>query len=336
MADTGKSNHFIYEERISAAYATFSKDLKKWSGQAGLRVEHTQVTGRQLTYDSSFSRNYAQLFPSAAIGYRASERHSLELSLSRRIRRPAYGQLNPFKFYLDPTTYREGNPYLQPEVTGSFELSHSYRQKLTTTLGYSRTSGNIIETISPLSGNPRITVQTNRNLERTEVYSLGANLATELGKWWYTNCNLNAYYAAYTGNIASTPIRSRGNLTFQLSTNNTFNISKQWSAELGGSYAAREIYGYDDINPRGHVSIGVQRKLWEGKGTLKVNVNDVFYTQKISATVQFSGYEEHFTVMRDTRVATLSFTWKFGQGSVQGVKKRQGGAEDIKQRASTG
>ena len=334
--DSTKSNHFVYNENINAGYLNVSRDIGKWSLQVGIRMEHTAVTGRQMVYDSTIRRNYSQLFPSGVISYKIREEHSLEMNFSRRIRRPGYQQLNPFKFYLDPTTYKEGNPYLLPEITASYELSHIYKQKITNTLSYARTGDNIVETIAPLADNSRITVQTMRNLARVDVYSYNLSVPVEIKKWWYTSTSFNLYYAAYTGNVASTPIRNRGNVTCSVNSSNTFSFGKSWSAEVTGFYNAREIYAYDIIRPRWFLNIGVQRKLWDNRGLLRLNVNDVFYTNNIRARVDYTGYTEHFLVKRDTRVVTLSFTWKFGKNTVPGARRRQGGAEDIKQRVGNG
>jgi hypothetical protein len=334
--DSTKSNHFIYTENINAAYVSMSRELKKWSWQLGLRAEHTYVTGRQLVYQSGFTRNYVQLFPNLVTTYNLNEKNALELNYSRRIRRPGYDQLNPFKFYLDPTTYKEGNPYLQPSITESFEFSHIYRNKITTTLGFGRTFDNIIEVIAPLAGQPKITVQTNRNLAVVDVYALNCAVPLDIKKWWTSNNDVNIYYASYTGNIANTQLNGIGNLNLNFNSVNTFSLSKTWSAELTGNYRSKEVYAYDVIKPIWFVSAGVQKKLFNNKGTLKLNVNDIFFSNRIEADVAYTNYKEHFLVQRDTRVATLSFSYKFGKSSVPGARRRQGGAEDIKQRAGNG
>lgn len=335
LFDSTKSNHFIYTENINAGYLSLSKDIGRWSLQGGLRVEHTAVTGIQIVYDSTFRRNYVQWFPNAVINYKPAKDHGIELNVSRRIRRPGYQQLNPFKFYLDPTTYKEGNPYLRPEVTASFELSHVYKQKITSTIGYASTADNIVETIAPLPENGRITVQTNRNLAKVDVYSYNLAVPVEIRKWWYTSTSLNVYYAGYSGNIANTPISNRGNVTWSINTSNTFNFGTKWSAEVSGFYNAREIYAYDIIRPRWFVNAGVQRKLWNGRGSVRLNVNDMFYTNQITARVDYTGYTEHFVVRRDTRQVTLSLSWKFGSNQAAGARRRQGGADDIKQRVGS-
>lgn len=331
--DSTKSNHFIYQENINAIYINAFKDWKKWSFQIGLRGEHTHVIGKQLVYNSSSDTSYIQLFPSAFAGYKINDKHGLELNYSRRINRPSYDQLNPFKFYLDPTTFKEGNPYLKPQTTESIELTHVFNQKIYTTLGFGRTHNNITEVIAPADNQPKLTIQTNKNLTNVDVYALNISMPIEVTKWWFTSNDINAYYASYTGNIARTSIDRIGNITFNFNSVNTFNINSTLSAELSGNYRARELYAFENVSPIWSINAGVQKKFFNNKAIVKLNVNDIFYTNKVTASTQFTGYKETFHVTRDTRVATISFTYKFGKNSVSPSRRRQGGADDIKQRA---
>lgn len=334
--DSTKSNHFIYEENINAAYINVTKDYKKWSTQIGLRCEHTHVIGKQIVYNTSFDTSYVQLFPSGFVGYKINEKNGLELTYSRRINRPGYDQLNPFKFFLDPTTYKEGNPYLKPQTTHSIEFSHVYKQKIYTTFGFGRTLNNITEVLAPSPTLSNTTIQTNTNLGKVDVYSFVISLPLEIKKWWNMNSDLNIYYASYTGNVANTPIKNVGKPTLNFNWVNSFAFNKTTSAELTGNYRAREIYAYDNINPIWFVSVGFQKKLWENRAVLKLNVSDIAYTNNMTATVKFSNYKEKFIVSRETRVASVTFTYKFGNTNVQGSRRRTGGADDVKQRAGSG
>ena len=331
--DSTKSNHFIYQENINALYVNAFKDWKKWSFQVGLRCEQTHVIGNQLVYNTKFDTSYIQLFPSAFAGYKINDKHNIELNYSRRINRPSYDQLNPFKFYLDPTTYKEGNPYLKPQTTESIELTHIYKQKIYTTFGFGHTNNNITEVIAPADNQPKLTIQTNKNLSTVDVYALNISIPVEITKWWYTSNDIGTYYALYSGNVARTTITNIGNLNFNFNSVNTFNISSTLSAELSGNYRARELYAFENVNPIWSVNIGMQKKFFNNKATIKLNVNDIFYSNKITASTTFTDYKETFNVSRDTRVATISFTYKFGKNSVTPSRRRQGGADDIKQRA---
>ena len=116
----------MYEENINAAYLNFSKKFsEKWNVQAGLRLENTNTRGHQVTNDSSFIRHYTNLFPTAYITYAMNKNNQLMLSYSRRVNRPDYEDLNPFIYFLDSLTYRQGNPYLLPQFTHNIELTHT-------------------------------------------------------------------------------------------------------------------------------------------------------------------------------------------------------------------
>ncbi|MEO8417058.1 MAG: TonB-dependent receptor, partial [Ginsengibacter sp.] len=109
-----RSNHFVYDENINAAYSILSKSIKKWELTAGLRLENTVSKGNQLTNDSTFKRNYTNLFPNVGVGFKANKKNQFNMSYSRRVARPDYGDLNPFVYFIDSLTYSKGNPYLQP------------------------------------------------------------------------------------------------------------------------------------------------------------------------------------------------------------------------------
>ncbi|RYZ46721.1 MAG: TonB-dependent receptor, partial [Chitinophagaceae bacterium] len=72
-----RSNHFVYDENINAAYLNANKQLGKWSLQGGLRLENTIAKGLQVTNDSTFTRNFTNLFPSAFISYAANKNNSV-------------------------------------------------------------------------------------------------------------------------------------------------------------------------------------------------------------------------------------------------------------------
>ena len=99
--DDVRKDHFRYDEQISAAYINFSRQVKKWGFQAGLRAEHTATTGKQVLLNKKISRDYTQLFPTAYISYAMNEKNQFGLNYGRRIERPNYQDLNPFQQFLD-------------------------------------------------------------------------------------------------------------------------------------------------------------------------------------------------------------------------------------------
>ncbi|HVF96788.1 MAG TPA: outer membrane beta-barrel protein, partial [Flavisolibacter sp.] len=137
--DVVRSNHFVYDENINAAYLSVNKQLNKWTLQGGLRVENTIAEGIQLTTNQAFKRNFTNLFPTAFVSYAANKKNTLTVSYGRRVLRPNYQDLNPFIFFLDTLSFRQGNIYLKPQFTHNVELSHAFMGRFITTLSYNNT-----------------------------------------------------------------------------------------------------------------------------------------------------------------------------------------------------
>lgn len=335
IIDQNKTNHFIYEENINALYGNVSKKWDKFSTTFGLRAENTNVTGNQITTDQVNKKNYTQLFPSAVFSYSLNEKNNIELNFSRRITRPSYNQLNPFKFYLDPTTYKAGNPDLNPQTTMNYEFTYSLQNKYFATFSYSKTSDNITDVLKPTVENGNIVVvQTNDNLSSASYLGLYLIAPVKVTKWWDMNNSANFYYGSYTGNIANTYIKNQGNFTFNVNSINSFKLGNGFTAELTGNYRAREVYAYMDLKPNWYLNVGAQKK-FKNNSTLKFSFNDIFFTSNPEARNVYSNYIENFVVRRETRVATISYTYNFGS-SKNGQPRKTGGADDLKQRIGNG
>lgn len=332
--DTTRSNHFIYHENINAAYLNLNREIGKFSFQFGLRAEQTRADGNQVTMGTTFSRNYVQLFPSLFLSQKLGKKHELSYSLSRRIDRPSYQQLNPFTFFIDPTTNRRGNPFLLPQLTYAMEVTHTFDQRISTTLAYSRTTNNLTNVLLQ-NDSTRVTTQTDRNLAIFDYIGLSVNAPAQLAKWWNSNTSVNAYVGTYRGTIANTPLNA-GAPTFNLNTQHTFTLPRGFSAELGLFYRFREVYGISVIEPLYNLSAGVQKSIWARKGTLRLNMTDIAWRNYPRGGTDFANINETFSALRDTRVATLALTYRFGKETVAPARRRRTGAEDELNRVRMG
>jgi hypothetical protein len=330
--DSTKSDHFIYNENINAAYINAAKDIKKWSLQLGLRAEQTIINGVEKTTGQEINKDYLQLFPSFAVQNHIDKDNDLGLTLSRRIERPDYHQLNPFKMYTDPTTVVMGNPYLQPALTYSAELSHTYKQKFVTTLTWSVTNNVIAEVLEPDSN--KVTIQTNENMARMDYYALSIAYPFKITKWWSNVTNVTAFYSKYIGFLANTNL-SNGEPTCAVVMNNSFLLPWELSAELNVVYQAPQAYGFMRQTSQYWIDAGLQRSFCKKKLNVKLNATDILFSNYVKATSVYNGYIESFNVRRDASTASLSLTYRFGNGQVQ-VRRHQGGAEDEMRRVGSG
>lgn len=329
--DSLKSNHFIYTENINAAYVNYNLQHKKWIYKLGIRFENTNIKGNQLVYNQKFNTSYAQFFPSLSLRYKHNEKHSFDININRRIDRPSYDQLNPFKLYLDPTTYRVGNPYLGPQMTFGFDIGYVFKDRFYAIVGMARTFNNITETIGPYGEEENITVQTNVNLNHVDLIYTNISLPFELKKWWNLRIDLNGYLALYSGNAGNTTLSNRGSYNGNINMVSNFVLPKNQFLEVNSNYRTREVYAFDSIRRIWAVGFGYRIKILNSKGDLKFNITDAFYSSNILANVTFTDYKEQFLVKRETRVATVAFTYRFGSAQ-NNLRRRQGGADDLKQR----
>jgi len=331
VVNAGKTDRFVYHETINAGYINLSKDWTKWSMQAGLRAEQTIANGYDYATDSSLSRNYVKPFPSLAVQRHVNKDNDLGVTLSRRIERPNYEQLNPFKYYLDPTTYSSGYPYLNPALSYAVELSHTFKQRFITTINYTITSEPITEVIQPSETENKVTVQTTKNLTSLAYYGLSGSYQFQFFKWWGNTTNFNLYYSQYAGDIANTSLNA-GKATYDVFTSNNFILPKNWSAELSGFYGAPQLYGYMHVREQWMINTGVQKNLFDKRATIKLSAADIFWHGYPRATSNYSNYKESFVAKRDTRQVMLSLTYRFGKRSVPQSVRHSGGAEDEKKR----
>ena len=326
------SNDFRYTENINAGYFNLRGAVAKTTIQAGLRAEQTNTLA-ELSGENSRERHYLQLFPSVSVQRALSERQALSLSVARRIDRPTYLQVNSLRAYSDATSYRAGNPNLVPATSYNFELTHTFRQKFTSTLAYALTSLPLVNVVQPAPDGGRLVVNQDVNLSKQHFYSLTLTAPLELAKSWTLYVNGLVYYNRYVGLLNGTNL-DRGQTAFNLTANNTFTLPHGWSADLNGLYESREVYGFQSVSQRGQVALGFQKSLWNKQGTFRLNVTDIFYTTPIRATSSYDNFTETFYKREDLRVATMAFTYRFGNSKVAAVRWRASGADEELRRAT--
>ncbi|MEM9259441.1 MAG: TonB-dependent receptor, partial [Bacteroidota bacterium] len=181
--DPSLSNEFEYEENVQAAYLSAKGDWGiKWQWQAGLRVENTQTESFSLTLNQRTPNDYLKLFPTLYLVYRPAEDQEFSFSYGRRINRPGFRNLNPFRIYANSNSYSEGNPFLQPSFTDRFELSHAFRGQFRTNLFFNRTIEGHGVLFAP-EVEEQIQAAIRRNYYQEYYFGIGEILTLESGIW---------------------------------------------------------------------------------------------------------------------------------------------------------
>ncbi len=338
VIDVTKTNHFIYHENNNAAYLNFSKTFKKFDLQVGLRGEQTNIETEQEIGHIKFDSSYFQLFPSAFFNYEIKKDHKLGVSVSRRIDRPGYSSLNPFLFLIDPTTYATGRPGLLPQLTWSYEVSYTLKN-LNFAINYSHTKDNqnitlaVFKEVFPnIPSADNVTVQVPINLSSSDYFGLNVSAPVRVSKWWHMLNNADFYYQKFNGNFSGTQL-NRGKPAADIRTNNNFTFKKGWTAELNATFNSGGQDGFMVAEPQWSLSAGAQKMILNNKGTIRFNITDIFWTNLPKAVITYDNYIERWHAVRDTRVATLTFTYRFGNNKVQAARRRTTGSEEERRRA---
>ncbi|WP_160717450.1 outer membrane beta-barrel family protein [Chitinophaga solisilvae] len=326
--DHSASNHFIYQEHIQAGYVNLKQTYGKFSIQAGLRGEYTHTRGHQITTDSVATRSYFKLFPSIFLSREFNDHHKLQLSYSRRIERPGYWDLNPFRLYADPFNYEEGNPYLLPAIANTAEMSYTFRSVYHATLTYSR-STDVISNLVGAAQDHTVMYTRPENLASFTNYGLSITAATDFTRWWKGSQFINLFHNTFSAGAAGKQVFKGGSFTFD--SQNTFTISSRWKAELNALFRTSEVSGVFTTKSYYMISAGAQREVLKGKGTIKLLVNDIFRSRRIK---EYSLYNNIYTYNDnrfDSRSCMLSFSYRFGSGT-QDKGRRSTGSEELKGR----
>ncbi len=336
--DATKTNHFLYEENNNAAYFTLRKSTKKFDLQAGLRAEQTNINTYQRMGDVKWDSSYIQLFPTAFVNYKFTEENVLGLSVSRRIDRPGYSQLNPFLFLIDVSTYATGNPGLLPQFTWSYELSYTAK-KFNLSLNYSKTTKvqNVViarfaDVFPAIPNEDNVTVQIPVNMNSSDYIGLTASSPLKISKRWNMINNAEVFYNHFNGELGSTKL-NEGKPAVNIRTTNNFTFNKGLSAELGGSFSSGGQYGFMVVDPQWAINAGVQKNILRNKGTIRLNVTDIFWTNLPKAVITYDNYIEKWHARRESRVVNIGFTYRFGKSTVPGARKRTTGSEEERRRA---
>ena len=337
ILDGDRTNRFVYDENVNALYANYAKKLDKWSFQAGLRIEQTNsegdLTAMKPVNDENVKREYLDYFPSAGVTWQANEKNQFGLTYSRRIDRPSYQDLNPFEGRLDKLTFEKGNPFLRPQYTHSVGLNHTYGYRLNTRLSYSKTTDLITRLTDIDDRDQTASFITYKNLASQENVSLNISSPLPLAKWWNAYVNISGYYTHNEADFGDGKIVDLDIWAYNLYAQNTFNLPKGFVFELSGWYSSPSIWGGNfKTDPMGAMDIGVQKKLFDDKATLKISLSDVFKTNEWSSESVFGALLLNANGGWDSRRLRVNLTYRFGNDQVKGARRRSTGLEDEKKR----
>ena len=340
--NASKSNLFDYSEKVIAGYLSYATSLnEKWNLTTGLRTEHTNSRGTLTVFDSQFSeppteQNYLSFFPSFGLTYAPQRGNTWSFNYGRRINRPDYVVLNPFRTQLSELDFAIGNPNLRPEIVNNAEIGYTYKYRFNFKLAYSLTTDKITRLIGTDDSDPRASFINHDNLAEQQVINLSTSLPFQINDFWSAFFNASVNYqknnAEYPdGNVID--VDAWGYNFFQ---QHTFKLGKGFSGELSGWFSGPGIWGGVFIYESSYsVNLGLQKRFLNDQLNAKIGFNDLFDQSFWSGFSDFDNLLQYGQGDWDARRFSVSLSYNFGNNNVKS-RKRKTGLEDEKKRVGQG
>ncbi|MEN0056750.1 MAG: TonB-dependent receptor [Mucilaginibacter sp.] len=334
-ADPNFTNRFIYTEIVSAAYLNYMNKIGKFDMTAGVRTEKTTSTGSSIgvgdTRTITNENNYFNLFPQVQLSYQLNKNNTLGLSYNRGIHRPDYQDINPFLYYTDLYDYVSGNPNLKPEYTNSVQLSHTYKETFITTLYYNVTNDAYDFPIYEQNDSSKVNITIRKNFGRIYVYGASFYAPVQFNSWWNASFNLDASYQRYTA-YAVNGYFNKGKQDIIFNTTQNISLSSTLLAEVTGRYESPTLYGVNELKQSYTVNAGISKQVLNKRGSLKLNVIDVFNSDRERYHIMYQNIDLMGINKRETRRVMLNFTYRFGKTSVKSAAKHNTSSDEEQRR----
>ena len=332
VLDTTNSNDFMYEENNIAGYVSSNFNIsEKTKVQLGVRVENTNTLGVSVQTNESNRNNFTQVFPTAYISYKKNDNNTFNFSYGRRIERPRFSDLNPFKIFINDNSFSEGNPFLNPSFMDSFEFTHSYKRKLNSSVFLNVTTNGfgVIFTSDPVE---ETQIVTRDNYITQYNYGISENYSTSPFSWWESQNSFNVigYYSKFEKNIGAAP---RNGLQLRVATNNTFSVGEKSKLIVNSWYSSPFNGGLYSLGGMYNFSIGYQQS-FKNNFKLSVFANDVFNTSAVNNLESVvDGVRQVYGQNYSTRNLVLSLSYSFGNNKIK-VNERNFGNDEERGRSN--
>lgn len=329
ILDPSRSDQFDYQEQGQAVYISANKEWSpKWTTQLGLRMEATQTTGMSQSLKQEDKKSFLDLFPTVYLQYQASENHNLSLNYNKRVIRPSFWSLNPFKWYIDAYSYAQGNPFLEPFYTNKIELSYTYKKNWNIRIDYSKTKNGITQ-IQNIDENEKTRIFTQENFYNLEGYSLSQNYTFSKYPWWQSVNSLTvSYYKSDFNNNDKQIYIPQNGLGAYFSSQNSFKIDSQLSLEVNGNISSKSKFTMYKIDPNASLNLGLSYKMMDDNLRMTFNIVDVFRTSASKVYTYTQDTQIVYNNYYDNRYANLGITYNFGNKNIKTNKKQTGNEEE--------
>lgn len=346
--DSISSTHFDYNQQVHAAYATVGGKINdKLSAQAGMRVEYSYLLGYDVNHPATDSvhKSYWQPYPTLHLSYEIDKHNSMQLSYSRRVRRPHMWDLNPYLEVREGQELGFGNPNLDPEFTNAYELSYNlsldkwniytcayYRQtnNMMTRYGFVWDSASQQRYSWWMPYNDQYDgywASTWQNLDRGYNYGLEFIVDYQVFKWWKVNMSVNLYQSVIEGtqlldNTTQSAFQASGKFSSYMM------LPKDWTIQLSGQYWAPWLDLQTQMYSNYWCDLAVKKDVLKKQGTINLRIGDVLHTSRFGHETFNNQLDRVVKGRRLGPVFTIGFSYKINNGLKTKPAEQQDSGDD--------
>lgn len=305
------NDDFIYREDILAAYADMRWKLSDhWDFKLGLRGEYGRLDGNSVKLQQRTVKHQFDLFPTAFLEYSWNDSKSLYLSVTSRINRPVYADINPFTTYTDAHTITTGNPELLPEKSYSSELGYTWDDF--TISGSMLFRKRVISAYTYVDAASKLTTNTVDNMMKNRMYSLDASYYFDKVSWfdWSTDLSLYTLVSRPTQGydlprVTNTAVYAYTNV------NVFFDHQKNFSANIWGQYESKQKDVTGESPATYRMDIGLKYMLFHKKLSIGIAGQNLLASH--SKSIVRSSATKYVYDYKPYRVFKLTLTYRFGK-----------------------
>lgn len=325
----GFSNIFNYNEDIFAAYLLYGADKGKYSYQLGTRSEWSSIGTKLLETGEENKSSYIDFFPSGHFTYRFNQQNNLQLSYSRRIRRPGFWQLNPFRTITDNRFIMSGNPELKPVYTNAYEIGYLrfFKQGNVNFNTYYRQSNDVFMRVERIDS-------TGIAYARPENFASRNDLGIEIigmanpYKWLNLNGSLNFFRSVTQGELYNKTYDVEdyswtGRLMARA------NLKKGLDAQLALNYQGKSKTPQGSRLPNFGADAGISKDVLKNKGTITLNVRDIFGSRKWAFETMEDNFYSKTEFQWSRTVVTVNFNYRINQQKRRAPERRMENEEGM-------
>jgi len=341
---TSANNSFEFGRNIYSAYANLGKQIGKWSGQLGVRLECFDLDANFAINETNPNFNDAQnisddlftAYPSAFLTYTANDKNSFNFNYSRRVDRPSIGQISPIREWTTPLMESRGNPALVPQFTNSFEINYTRTTKIgsiTSGVFYRSISDEISRVVFNDPNNPNRNILSYDNFDNNDAFGIETSGNLKFAKWWAVNASSDVYFKTAKGTVQNANTNAIENkevdvVTFNVRMNNTFTVTKDLRFQLFGMYRGKDRGLQYDRLEMYKMDFGATYNILKGKGTITARYNDVFENMRFA----FDGnipFRQQGAFYWESQTFYVGFNYIFGGGKNRALARKQRDANEV-------